>query len=525
MGRGTGKSSGILSPKAIRNAQMMPRSQGGIIGATFQQLLVRTLPPAIGNWERMGYRRDVHYVIGHEPSKAFKKMWNWKGPYTKPLDSKYCIYWFNGSCQVLISQDRIGSSNGLSLAYILGDEAKLLNKERLDEEVMPTLRGDRSHFGTLPCYRSELFLTDMPTTPKAMWILDMEEQMKIDQITLILQLQLQINLWKKELLNTSAATKENLKTKINRFEREVNKLRMGSIYYIEASAMENIDALGPEFITDMQRILSESKFNTSILNLKQRKIENGFYGLLDETKHGSDWFYQSYLDGFIERSVIEMQSIQGWRQDAGFNSKQPLDIALDYGSNINCLVVGQEIGMEYRALNAFFVLHPQLTEAVVHKFCDYFEGYPTQEVNFYFDHTAISGIGTTSYTYQTVVEETLRSRGWMVNSIYCGQAPSHDRKYELWGAILKEQDPRLPTFRYSRTHCENLETSMINAGVYQGSKGFQKDKRPERDTDVAPEDATHLSDAVDTLIFFKFQDRLDESLNPTGGWSMRGQSK
>ncbi len=514
MARGTGKSSGILSPWLVEQARTMPRSQGGIIGSTFQQLLVRTLPPAIGNWERMGYHRDVHYVIGHEPSKVFKRMWNWKGPHVKPLDSKYCMYWFNGSVQVLISQDRIGSSNGLSLAYLGGDEAKLLNKERLDDEVMPTLRGDRSHFGHLPNYRGEMFLTDMPTTAKSMWILDKAEQMDIEQITLILQLQLKVNLWKRDLLTAKSQEEAlALTVKIHRYERELQKLRFKSVYYAEASALDNIDVLGLEFIADMRKTLSKGKFDASIMNIKPTKIEGGFYGLLDSSLHGSDWFNYNYLDVFIDRPTSEIPTNQDWKHDAGFDSTQPLEIAMDYGSDINCLVVGQEIGDEFRTLNSFYVLHPELTAAVVHKFCDYYEGYPSRHVFYYFDHTAISGNGVTEFTYQTVVEEALRSRGWSITSIYCGQAPSHDRKYELWGAILGEKDDRLPRFRYSKTNCQQLETSMSNAGVYRGSKGFQKDKRPERDDKmgVPTEDATHLSDAIDTLVFFKYHTRLEDS--------------
>ncbi len=118
MSRGIGKSSGIIAPWLYEQARVMPRSQGGVVGATFQQLLVRTLPPAIAMWEKMGLKRNTHWVMGHEPPEKLKKIWNWQGPRTKPLDSKYAIYWMNGSCQILISQDRVGSSNGLSLAYL-----------------------------------------------------------------------------------------------------------------------------------------------------------------------------------------------------------------------------------------------------------------------------------------------------------------------------------------------------------------------------------------------------------------------
>jgi hypothetical protein len=503
MGRGTGKSSGILSPWLVDNARDMPRSSGGIVGATFMQLLVRTLPPAISNWARMGYVRDVHYIIGREPDEKWKRMWNWQGPRTMPLDSKYAIYWFNGSSQVLISQDRVGSSNGLSLAYIGGDEAKLLNKERLDDEIMPTLRGDRSYFGHLSCYRSKMFLTDMPTASKSKWILEKEGDMDRKQVKLIMELQLHINILKKEL-NRPMSDDYRYKqlNRIAKLEAQLNKLRQGSIYYAEASVMDNIDVLGIEFLNDMRRQLSPAKFDASIMNKRTSRVEGGFYQLIDTDKHGQEWVDYSWADS-IDYDFDQLQ-IPDCRKDGGMLHKAPLDVAFDYGAQINCMVVGQEVGNEYRVFNSLYVLHPQLITDVVDKFCKYYAHYPTKEVNYYYDHTAIAASGITDFTYRSQVVEAFERHKWTVNEIYCGQAPTHDRKYEFWGVLLQENDSRMPAFRYHRVNCEKLETSMLGAGLKQTPKGFEKDKSPERDPDQAQEDATHLSDAMDTLLFFKY---------------------
>jgi hypothetical protein len=508
MSRGVGKSSGILSPWLIDNARDMPRSMGGIVGATFMQLLVRTLPPVISNWQRMGYHRDVHFIIGREPSEKWKKMWNWQGPYTMPLDSKYAIYWFNGSVQLLISQDRIGSSNGLSLAYLGGDEAKLLNKERLDDEVMPTLRGDRSHFGHLSCYRSKMFLTDMPTAPKSKWILEKESEMNKEQIRLIMQLQLHINMLTKQMNVLSEDARIKTFYKLQKLNKQINQLRKGSVYYAEANVYDNLDVLGKDYLEDMRKQLSPAKFEASILNKRSARTEGGFYQLLDTDKHGTEWAAYSYIDS-LEYDFSRLQERDS-RKDGGMVNKMPLDIACDYGSSINCMVVGQQVGKEYRVFNSLYVLHPQLISDVVQKFCDYYKHYQTKEVNYYFDHTAIAASGVTDFTYKSQVVETFNKNGWHVNQIYCGQAPSHDRKYEFWGAVLQEEDERLPKFRYHRYNCEKLETSMLGAGLKQTRKGFEKDKSPERDEAQPQEDATHISDAMDTLLFFKFHTDLRE---------------
>lgn len=518
--RGTGKTTGILAPWYIENAMQMPRGQHGIVGATFQQLLVRTLPPILQMWAKMGYIEGVHFVVGREPSEKFKRMFKWQPPRNKPLDSKYAIYWFNGAVQVLISQDRVGSSNGLSLASLGGDEAKLLNKERLDDETIPALRGDRNHFGHLPCYRSECYTTDMPTKPDGKWILEMADQMDEEQIQLIIQLQLQVNLWKKEQLHCNKSMVPVLQAKINKYEKHLLSLRMPrqvngkwkySVYYSEASALDNIDVLGPEYLSDMQRILSDVKYRTSILNEKLTSVEGGFYGNLDPKVHGTDWFDYHYLDTFIGDLSNPKLSKQDCRHDAGFNSSEPLDISFDYGDKINCCVVGQEVDDEYRFLNSFYVLHPQLIDSVVNQFCDYYEYYQTKVVNYYYDQTAIPSSGVTDFTYAMRVIQTFKQRGWTVVERYIGKAPAHETKYEFVNLMLRETSPRLPKFRYSKTNAEQWEVSALNAPAKPSDRGIRKDKSAERNPKVPPEEATHLSDAGDTLLFGRYHDSVRET--------------
>lgn len=508
MSRGTGKSSGILSPWLLKQALSMPRSMGGIVGATFQQILVRTLPPMISNWERMGYHRDIHFVIGREPSESWKKMWNWQGPLVKPLDSKYAIYWFNGSVQVLISQDRIGSSNGLSLAYIGGDEAKLLKKDRLDDEIMPTLRGNRSHFGHYHGYRGKMFLTDMPSNKSGKWILEKASEMDVKRIELITIVQLRINQLEFDKQKAAKSYQDKIQQKINKLQAELTKLRQGSIYYAEANAYDNIDVLGEDYIKDMKRNLSDLNFRMSILNERIDKVDNGFYSLLDEELHGSDWFNYEFLDRYIN----EYEAPNDCRQDA-YNHSAPLEVAFDYGAHINNIVVGQEIGREFRILNAMHVLAPQLVNDVVDKFCEYYKHHKNKTVIYWYDHTAVGKHGMTSYTYSAMVMEQFVKNGWRVVEEYIGLAPSHDRKYDFWHMLLKEEDSRLPAFRYSRTHCGYLELSMNNAGVKQGRNGFEKDKSAERDPKARQEEAPHYSDAVDTLLWGKYKGALENEMS------------
>ncbi len=509
-GRGVGKTSGIIAPWEIRRAQEMPRSSGGIVGATFQQLLVRTLPPMLAMWKKMGYEQDRHFVIGREPSEKFKRLFKWEGPITKPLDSKYAIYWFNGSANVLISQDRVGSSNGLSLQYVAGDEAKLLNKQRFDEEVIPTLRGERAKFGKCTGYGGILFTTDMPTTAKAKWILDMAAEMDVDQITQIMSNQLLYNLRQRQYMNAEKSEKLSLHKALQVLEKRLYSLRLGhknnpearnriiSKYYLEASAMDNLDVLGPQYLKRMKGALTDLQYRTSILNQRLNKIEGGFYPNFKPEFHGTDWFDYHYLDSFIGRTSIEEDS----RQDDGMDKGSPLDVGCDYGV-FNCMVTGQRVGMEYRLFRGFHRYQGEgLLQDVVKDFCKYYKHYPTKVVNYYYDHTAIGGNANTEATYAQSVIDTFRGEGWQVNEMYMSRTVSPDIRYKVFDNVFSEKDPEALKVRYSRSGLGKWEIAMGNADVKQGTKGVEKNKNPERDKDADQAETTHYTDAGDNLLFY-----------------------
>src|SRR4051794_18065100 len=68
-GRGTGKTEGPIALRSIHNANIMPRGAHGLVGATYMQILTRTLPALEKGWQRYGYKPEVHYWIGKFPPK------------------------------------------------------------------------------------------------------------------------------------------------------------------------------------------------------------------------------------------------------------------------------------------------------------------------------------------------------------------------------------------------------------------------------------------------------------------------
>ncbi len=106
-GRRTGKTDSIAAPFALRNMQRIPGSTGGIVVPTFKHGLTNTIPGLLAAWKRWGFLNGLHYVVGRRPPKSFKH------PIIEPNDDEHIISFYNGSCAVIISQDRPGRQTRL----------------------------------------------------------------------------------------------------------------------------------------------------------------------------------------------------------------------------------------------------------------------------------------------------------------------------------------------------------------------------------------------------------------------------
>lgn len=505
-GRGTGKSEGVIATLVIDKLFRMPRSKGIIIGPTFQHLLVNTLPPVIEMWKRMGYHRDVHYIIGRKPPKS----WGWPDPFNSPLSPKHGIFWFNGSCQVLVSQDRVSNSAGPSVDYIIGDEAKHLNHEKL-QETFQTNRGNRQYFNNQSCHHSIVFCTDMPTSPKSGWIFSYESDMDEDDIKLckiLIKKQLQL---KDQLPDASKTKKVAINRKIAKYEEALEYIRKGGeseesmVYFSEFSSLENLRVLGPAFIREQKRNLPPLKYRASILNERVKKEEGMFYPMLDEDTHYYTKFRYQKIDqiGFDFTKLVK----HDYDQDGDVDPDEALDITLDYNAKINNLVVCQ--GAD--AINHLFVKSPLMLKDVVKKFCKYYKDHPTKEVVYRYDHTAIgSNAMLGDYTFADQVIDILHEEGWDVIDIYTGQAPGYDSRYEMINNALRGCAD-LPMPKFNSHNCEHLLISMENTMTRQGPSGFEIDKRSERDDNILPEHATHAQEAWSSWYYSKYGEQWNTS--------------
>ena len=504
-GRRTGKTDSIAAPFVLRNMQRMPGSTGGIVVPTFKHGLTNTIPGLLAAWKRWGYIEGVHYVVGKKPPKYFRK------PITPPHDYEHVISFYNGSVAIIISQDRPGSSNSLTLSWLLVDEAKFIDYAKLKEETLPANGGIKSHFGKHSFNHSIMILSDMPQTSKDSWFLHYRDKMDVELIKTIEATVYEI--WRtKERIRALNAKGEpvpvHLKGYLRRLDRNLNKMRSVAVYYREYSSIENLQLLGENYIKQMKRDLTPLTFQTSILCQRIGIAKDGFYSSMREA-HKYNANDNQYLDSLgYDYDFSTLDS----RADADVDPDAPICIGMDYNANINWIVAGQPRDRRLNVIKSFYVKFDRKIPALVDDFCRYYAEHRNKTVVYYYDATALGSnyaVNDQDFHYNVVKE--FESRDWRVESVYLGNPMHKHEKYLLINNAFAGTQRLMPFF--NRENNDDLILAIQSTGVSRGRNGFDKDKSGEKLAESEEnllEHRTDGTDAFDTLYIgcekFPFRD-------------------
>ena len=512
-GRRTGKTDSIAAPFVLRNMQRMPGSTGAIVVPTFKHGLTNTIPGLFAAFERWGFKKGVHYTVGRRPPKGFAK------PITEPADWEHVVSFYNGSIAVIVSQDRPGSSNSLTLSWVLVDEAKFIDYQKLKDETLPANGGIKSHFGKHSYNHALMILSDMPQTQKGSWFLHYKEKMDVELIETIKGTIYEI--WKtkdriRKLKASNQPVPAYLKTYLRRLDTNLNKMRSVAVYYKEYSSIENLQLLGENYIKQMKRDLTPKTFQTSILSRQLGISKDGFYSSMRE-KHkynASDFEYLDSLGYDFDASQLDA------RADKDVNSLAPICIGMDYNANINWIVAGQPDGRRLNVIKSFFVKFERKIPALIEDFCNYYSSHECKTVIYYYDATALgSNYAVNNQDYHWVVCHEFQRHGWEVIDIYLGNPMKHDEKYLLINQAFAGKQRLMPFF--NRHNNDDLILAIQSAGVSRGRNGFRKDKGGEKLEETEENHLEHRTDgtdAFDTLFIGceKFPYRNDTGISTSG---------
>ncbi|MGN6478520.1 MAG: hypothetical protein ACTHKV_14945, partial [Flavipsychrobacter sp.] len=246
-GRGTGKTT-IVGAWILHKVEAMPGSWGCMLVRSYVDGRSKTLPPIFAAWKEMGHEEDKHFVFGKKPPL------HWKRPYVPILDYSQVISFPNGTIMKLVSLHEEASANSNSFQWLCGPEAKFFNQEQVENEILPTLRGGVKQFGDSPWYRAILLETDKyDTKGNIYWLLDKRKQHNQQLMEAVIYLQLQYNDYRLQLDSVAESTAAVYRRKMKAIDEALKKLRRKLVIVVEASAMDNIENLGEDWVEIQRR--------------------------------------------------------------------------------------------------------------------------------------------------------------------------------------------------------------------------------------------------------------------------------
>ncbi len=506
-GRGWGKSV-YFGSKMHDIINHLPGASVVIVAKTFTHLLTSVLPSALEQMERMGYIRDVHYVIGKKPPKR------WGLPYQPPVRNfQNYITFFNPERPVgfyLVSQDREGSGRGPNTDFIMTDETLRLNKKKLDNEVKPTVRANKDKFKHIPWHLGEHHSTSMPFSNETKWILDEGnyylQEYGIDYFSLwrqVVKMQL-------ELLDITDKYDFKLHwNEIQRLRRQMKPLlsKDGTTLFTLSNAFDNYKHVGLSYIRNQQKSLPNIIFMIEIMNALVSMTDNGYYNLDDDIHIYNDSWDENYSYEIAMSSGYNFAEI-GKISSKFFNQKYynpnlPIHLFFDWGGTISFCLAAQysKSTNTLYIIKEFYALPPgEMPKTLMQEVNVFFEHHTNKKIIFvrdsYGDDKSNSIQGSRTINDDAIKQ--LRVGGWNVSTKkHKHREPPYYEKWQIMQKIMNINDNKLFNIKIDGNNCKYLIIAMKETKIKQVDNKFSKDKGMERKRGADQRVAPHSTDALD----------------------------
>jgi hypothetical protein len=441
-GRGFGKSH-LNGVDLADDVEKLPRAKTLFLGKTYTQIYTNTIMPITAALETLGYMRDIHYVIGKKPPKGFAH------PYQKPERYENVMTFWNGYTVIMGSFDRPQLLRGGSNDGVKTDEALLIDKDKYDEVIIPTLRPSSVRLMGKPKMLHQHFTTSMPYGETGRWLFDYEEKAK----------------------------------------REVRKY-----LFVEGTSWHNRKVIGDDTILRWKETMSPVRYQIEILNKRIFNLGNKFYKSLSEGHFYDEEANYDFIDGL----GFDMNAKRDCRWDNDCLFDKAIDVSFDFG-NFSCMWVAQEHGPFYKLINTFHTEDNEILDDIVERFCEYYAYKMNRVVNIYGDKMGKYKGGNTRYSQFQTVERILIKHGFRPNFQPSGDI-DHLERHDFINQLLRHENKILPAILINRNKCSDAKIALETAGMIDG----QKDKRSERHA-IEQKHATHYTDALDYLLYPKFR--------------------
>lgn len=503
LGRATGKTEGITTPRIIRVVDSMPGELMFLVHKTYVALMTNVWPNIQASFSRLvnvgGRERPLleygqDYVVGETRLPSHFRMPRY--PITYP---KHSIVFRNGAHIQLVSSDQPESVAGRNAVHAFIEEMKHNSGDKLRSRLFPSLRGGSAEIRKSPYYGGITGVSDTARVDLGEddWFEQYEKKVDRQLISEIITVSLHINRQQLRLFDLNRQLRDSrdpvLMEKIRLEQQRLNHIidiwrprladmRRGAIFYARASSFSNLDVLGAKFFKTQLDTLDIDEFLTSICAIRHKEVTNKFFAAYDRHHHQ---FSDSYKYDAILRLSLRDRFILTARFLSHYAPQDELYVGYDPGA-FSSLVFAQkkDYGRRLDVIKEFTSYEPVPQQDLATQVQQFFGADAENKVIHLYPDRAGNKTREESQRITTdsrLMKELLEQAGFQVILYNEGQETIyHWQQYKLLLMLFQEQYPSLPIVRIDENECPNLCSAILISPLKSVDGKIELDKSSEK---------------------------------------------
>jgi hypothetical protein len=487
VGRGGGKTEGILVPRMINASYSLKGSTMGLIAPTYVHLFGTVLPKiqkAFNTLQPNGMpllTEGIHYVVGQKklPTHFIKPQ--------MPISEAKLTLTFAWGTQIRFgSADTPASLAGNDFTHLFFDEMRLSEGEKITSTIIPALRDNITLYEHSHYFQGITGVSDTPRIDLGddNWFIDYEKNMNLETIDDILWLSQLIERKKFYIFRFGNRSDRQEKTKraksfVERNTKLLNEMRKGQTYYLRASSFVNKDVLGLEWFKNQVKSLPPEAVAAALANVRINRVAKMFFASFDINKHV---FSDSYQYKYILNHEIGNNFKITSRDLKYCIPNKPLYMGWDPGSFMSGVIAQRSFDRkELRVLKNFYNWKTPQHYEQAYDIADFFGDHKEKRIILYYDRAGNqhkkTALGEARETDANLLKAELQKLKWKVELKNEKQRTIfYSEHYNLLNILFSEKDPRFDRIRICKYQCEELINSIfMSALIYvQGKMALDK---------------------------------------------------
>ncbi|WP_020531406.1 hypothetical protein [Flexithrix dorotheae] len=249
------------------------------------------------------------------------------------------------------------------------------------------------------------------------------------------------------------------------------------VYFTKCTSWDNQAVLGLNTLERWQREMNQLEYDVEIMCEEADSVPNSYYLDYDEEKHGyTNPLYTKFYD---------------------LEASKPLLLSFDFNAGFNSMIVGQLLPQRLNIVSESFVKGTKIIDHLIEQFDREFADWENPRVQIFGDSNGYKRNPNSTETFYDLILRLLRQKGWQPELKAWNYNPEHITRHRVINKLLQENENH-PRIRINTRECPYLATNLKKTPIFPD---FQKDKRSEKDENLPQEQATHLSDCFDYLVY------------------------